>query len=52
LSRFVTTLCRSGASAALHLIERKNFDIVFSGIAMPGALDGAALANAIQARTP
>ncbi len=46
------TYAVSDASAARHLIEKKNFDIVVSGIMMPGALDGAALANAIQARKP
>jgi DNA-binding NtrC family response regulator len=42
----------SGASAALDVIEKKNFDLVVSDIVMPGGMDGAALANAIRARRP
>ena len=42
----------SGASAALEVVEKQTFDLVVSDIVMPGAMDGAALANAIRARRP
>ncbi len=46
------TYAVSGASAALEVVEKKNFDLVVSDIVMPGGMDGAALANAIRARKP
>jgi DNA-binding NtrC family response regulator len=40
------------ASAALELIGQREFDLVVSDIVMPGAMDGLALARAIQERKP
>jgi PAS domain S-box-containing protein len=47
-----TAYAVSGAMAALEVVDKKDFDLVLSDIVMPGAMDGAALANAIRARKP
>lgn len=38
-----TVYAVSGALDALEVIESKDFDLVLSGIMMPGGIDGAAL---------
>jgi CheY-like chemotaxis protein len=47
-----TVLPVAEASAALELIGQREFDLVVSDIVMPGAMDGLALARAIQERKP
>ncbi len=47
------TVYRDSAEAALKLLEEgMKFDLVFSDIVMPGAIDGVGLASEIRARYP
>jgi CheY-like chemotaxis protein len=44
--------CTESAHEALRLLSAESFDVLFTDIAMPGSLDGVALANRVKKDFP